>query len=96
MHRAAHFDISAYERVTLGKLPGLLKTTLLITKNSGAMHCYLCMQIGDPTKYQRAKTMIVNYCRTSTLTTNIYTTNSRGAEAGPAPMEHDAFHHRQG
>lgn len=31
------FDISEYGRVTQGKLPGLLKGTLLITQTSGAM-----------------------------------------------------------
>lgn len=89
------FDICEYERLTLKKIPESLKTTLLITKTKRTMNRDLCMQIDDVTMRQRTSTMIVMFCRTSTLTTNIYTGRSRGAEAGTAHMEIDAFYHRK-
>lgn len=87
------FGTSEYKRVAQDKLPDLLKTTLLISKTSGAMYRYLCMQLDDLTTCQRANTMIVNYCGTSASTTNVYAGNPRGAETVSAPMEIDALYH---
>lgn len=45
-------DISEYGRVMQVQLPELLKIMLLISKTSGAMYRYLCMQIDDLTAYK--------------------------------------------
>lgn len=41
------FHISKYERVTMAKIPELLKTMLQITQTSGAMYHYLYIPIND-------------------------------------------------
>lgn len=62
------FDIEAYEKVTMVRLPELLQTTLLITKTSGSMYRFWCMQVTGDRTYEETKAIVVNYCKTTSLT----------------------------
>lgn len=66
-HTRWEFDIAKYEWVTTERLQELLKTTLLVTKTSGPMYRYLCVQQNDAHTYEETKAIVVNYCWTTSL-----------------------------
>lgn len=89
------FEVAAYERESMEKLPELLKTTLRMTKTSGAMCRYLFMDISGMAIYQQAKATMFNYCKTSSLSASAQshaTLNSRTTDNRSTPMEIDADH----
>lgn len=77
-----------------GKTTRLLKTTVLITKASGGISCYLCVQVNDLVNYQQTNANVVNYCKTPSLSESAQShapTKSRTTDCGSVQMVIGAF-----